>query len=334
MSISVDVGTYNLVSCRRNKNNEFEYKKEINAFLELPLENRFVFNMMKNAGVPLIERDNVAYALGEAAVNMAYTMSALELKRPMKDGCVNPNEKDSFQIMSIMIHSLIDPIAKNGERLYYSVPSNAINQETDADYHSKILEAIFKSYESEDGYKVDARPINEALAIIYAELAQKAYTGIGISCGGGQVNVCYAMYGNPVFQFSIVNSGDWIDKQAAKATGESIAFINKEKEKIDLLKAPVNLVERAINTQYRLMIEKTVTGIKNGFVNAKNSVKTKEPINVVVAGGTACATGFDTIFKECLLEAKVGIDIGAVTRPKDALYSVAKGCLLASENAG
>jgi hypothetical protein len=142
------------------------------------------------------------------------------------------------------------------------------------------------------------------------------------------------MYGNPVFQFSIVNSGDWIDKQAAKATGESIAFINKEKEKIDLLKAPVNLVERAINTQYRLMIEKTVTGIKNGFVNAKNSVKTKEPINVVVAGGTACATGFDTIFKECLLEAKVGIDIGAVTRPKDALYSVAKGCLLASENAG
>jgi actin-like ATPase involved in cell morphogenesis len=334
VSISVDVGTYNLVSCRRNKNNEFEYKKEINAFLELPLENRFVFNMMKNAGVPLIERDNVAYALGEAAVNMAYTMSALELKRPMKDGCVNPNEKDSFQIMSIMIHSLIDPIAKNGERLYYSVPSNAINQETDADYHSKILEAIFKSYESEDGYKVDARPINEALAIIYAELAQKAYTGIGISCGGGQVNVCYAMYGNPVFQFSIVNSGDWIDKQAAKATGESVAFINKEKEKIDLLKAPVNLVERAINTQYRLMIEKTVTGIKNGFVNAKNSVKTKEPINVVVAGGTACATGFDTIFKECLLEAKVGIDIGAVTRPKDALYSVAKGCLLASENAG
>jgi actin-like ATPase involved in cell morphogenesis len=98
MSISVDVGTYNLVSCKRGKNNEFEYKKEVNAFLELPLENRFVFNMMKNAGVPLIERDNVAYALGEAAVNMAYTMSALELKRPMKDGCVNPNEKDSFQI--------------------------------------------------------------------------------------------------------------------------------------------------------------------------------------------------------------------------------------------
>jgi len=48
---------------------------------------------MKTAGVPLIERENVAYALGESAVNMAYTLPTLELKRPMKDGCVNPKEK-------------------------------------------------------------------------------------------------------------------------------------------------------------------------------------------------------------------------------------------------
>jgi actin-like ATPase involved in cell morphogenesis len=161
MACGFDVGTYNLVCCHRDKDGNFVYNREVNAFLELPLENRFVFNMMKNAGVPLIERDNVAYALGEAAVNMAYTMSALELKRPMKDGCVNPNEKDSFQIMSIMIHSLIDPVVKNGERLYYSVPSNAINQETDADYHSKILEAIFKSYESEEGYKINNKVYNK-----------------------------------------------------------------------------------------------------------------------------------------------------------------------------
>lgn len=32
MSISVDVGTYNLVSCKRGKNNEFEYKKKLMHF--------------------------------------------------------------------------------------------------------------------------------------------------------------------------------------------------------------------------------------------------------------------------------------------------------------
>lgn len=331
MALSFDVGTFNLVFCRRDDKGNFVYKREVNAFLELPLENRFVFNMMKNAGVPLIERDKVAYALGEAACEMAYTMGQMELKRPMIHGCVNPKEKDAFQIMSIMIHSLIEGITKDGEVLYYCVPANAINQETDADYHQRILEAIFKAYKSETGLKVDAHPINEALALIYAELGKKAFTGIGISCGAGQVNICYAMYGNPVFAFSLVNSGDWIDRQAAKATGESVAFINKEKTKIDLSKAPTTLIERAIQTQYRLMIEHTVTGIKKGFSDITKTVRTDAPVDVVIAGGTSSPYGFATMFKEALQQVDLPIKIGEVIKPNDPLFSVSRGCLIAAE---
>jgi len=331
--LGFDCGTYNLVCCSRDKERNFSYKREVNAFLELPLENRFVFNMMKTAGVPLIEREKVAYALGEAAVNMTYTMSALELKRPMIHGCVNPKEKDAFQIMSIMMHSLIDNVKKDGEVLYYCVPSNAINQDTDADYHQRILDAIFKAYRNETGYKVDAHPINEALALVYAELAQKAFTGIAMSFGGGMINVCYAMYGNPAFKFAIVNSGDWIDRQAAKATGESISFINKEKTKIDLTKQPTNLVERAIHTQYRLMIEHTVTGLKQGFSDVTKTVRTDAPVDVVIAGGTSSPNGFGELFRETISQADLPIKIGTIIKPSDPLYSVSRGCLLAAEAA-
>lgn len=329
-----DCGTYNLVSCHRDKGGDFVYKREVNAFLELPLDNRFVFNMMKRAEVPLIERDNVAYALGEAAVNMTYTMSALELKRPMIHGCVNPKEKDAFQIMSIMIHSLIDGVKKDGDLLYYCVPANAINQETDADYHQRILDAIFKAYKDETGYRVEAHPINEALALVYAELGKKAYTGIAMSFGGGMINVCYAMYGNPVFSFAIVNSGDWIDKQAAKATGESISFINKEKTKIDLIKQPNTLVERAIHTQYRLMIEHTVSGLKKGFSDVTKTVRTDAPVDVVIAGGTSSPNGFANLFREVIEQTTLPIKIGDIIKPDDPLYSVARGCLIAAEAAG
>ena len=331
--IGFDCGTYNLVSCKRDEKNNFVYKREVNAFLELPLENRFVFNMMKSAGVPLIERDKVAYALGEASVNMTYTMSQLELKRPMIHGCVNPKEKDAFQIMSIMIHSLIDGVTKDGEVLYYCVPANAINQETDADYHQRILDAIFKAYKNDQGMKVDAHPINEALALVYAELGKKAFTGIGISFGAGMVNICYALYGNPVFAFALVNSGDWIDRQAAKATGENISFINKEKTKIDLTKAPTTLVERAIHTQYRLMIEHTVSGIKKGFADITKTVRADTPVDVVIAGGTSSPSGFQTLFKETIQQADLPIKIGEIIKPNDPLYSVARGCLLAAEAA-
>jgi hypothetical protein len=85
MAIGFDCGTYNLVACNRNEKGDFVYKREINAFLEIPLEYKFVFNMMKKSGVPMILREDksVAYALGEAAIEMAYTMPQIDLRRPM-----------------------------------------------------------------------------------------------------------------------------------------------------------------------------------------------------------------------------------------------------------
>lgn len=331
MSIGFDVGTFSLICAKRNKK-EIEFNKGLNSFIEIPLENRFLFNMMKNSGVPLIERDNIGYVLGEAAVNMAYTLASLELKRPMSNGCVNPKEKSAFEILQIMIHSLVGEIENDNEKLYYCVPANAVNTETDAEYHQKIIHSIFKSYESETGYKLDPHPINEALAIVYAEMEKKAYTGIGISFGGGMCNICYAMYGNPVFQFAIVNSGDWIDKQAAKATGESTTVINKEKMGVDLSKEPSNMLERAINTQYRIMIEKTIQGIKEGLSNAKTNVRSAGAVDVVVAGGTSSIAGFDVLFKEAMKNANLSVEIGNVTRAENPTYTIAKGCLIAAEN--
>lgn len=336
MAIGADVGTYNLVVCKRDKDKNFVFKREINAFIEIPLNDRFVFNMMKNSGVPLIEwkEANVAYALGEAAVNIAYSMNQLELKRPMVSGTLNPKEKHAQQIMNIMLHSLLDNVSSNKEILYYSVPANAVNSETDADYHSFILKAMFDSFEDEQTHhKVDAHPINEALAIVYAELENKARTGIGVSCGGGMVNVAFAIFGAPVFNFSLVNSGDWIDKQAAKATGESIAFINKEKEKVNLLEASDSMVQRAIKAQYEIMIQKTITGIKKGLEDVGNKARTNKPIDIIVAGGTSSPVGFDVLFSDLIKKANLPIEIGNVIRPTDPLYSVAKGCLLAAEAA-
>jgi hypothetical protein len=334
MTCGFDCGTYNLVCCKRDQNNNFVYKREINSFIELPITNdKFVFNMMKNAGVPLIEWPDagIAYALGEAAVNIAYTMNQLELKRPMYKGCLNPKEKNAQQIMNIMIHSLIDTATPN-EKLYYTIPANAVNEETDADYHSLVLKAMFDSFEDDNGNKVSANPINEALCLIYAELQKKAYTGISVSCGSGMVNICFAIFGAPVFKFSLVNSGDWIDAQTARVTGENIAFINQEKLKLDLLADSDNMVQRALKSQYQIMIQKTVNGIKEGLEKVGSKAKFSDNVDLVVAGGVSLPNGFDKLFFEAIKNTNLPIKIGNVIRPVDPLYSVARGALLAAEN--
>jgi actin-like ATPase involved in cell morphogenesis len=333
MAIGFDAGTYNLVCCTRDDKKDFVYDREVNAFLEIALEDRLVFQMMKTVGVPLIERSNKAYALGEKAVRMAYTLAQLELKRPMKDGCVNSKERDAYEVMSIMLHSLLEGNVKsNNDILYFSVPANAINEETDAEFHTNILDSIFKAYESDEGYKVKAFPINEGLALVYAELKADNYTGIGISFGAGMVNLCFAMFGVPVFTFAIVNSGDWIDKMAAKATGESITFINQEKTKVNLSSNPANIIERAIQTQYRIMVEKTVTVIKKGLSEAGKKARSDKPVDIVIAGGTSLPVGFDTLFRDVIKQTELPIQVGKIVRPDDPLFSVARGCLVAAEN--
>ena len=346
MSVGFDAGTYNLVLCRRDENGKFIYKKEVNAFLEIPIEdnNRFVFNMMRTAKldegtprerpVPIAEdkETKMAYVMGEAAINMAYTINTLEVKRPMKDGCLNPREKNAQRIMNKMVHGLIETSSPD-ETLYFSKPANAINEETDADYHTKVLEAIFKAFKDKEGNRVKAHSINEGLALVYAELAAKQWTGCGISFGAGMVNVCFAIYGSPIFEFSLVNSGDWIDKMAGKAIGESSTYINKEKLKLDFTKDVPELAQRAIKAQYEIMIQKTITGIKKGLEKSENKVRSDNPIDIVIAGGTSCPNGFDVVFRNTIAQAGLPIPVGSIIRPQDPLYSVARGCLLAAEAA-
>jgi hypothetical protein len=332
--MGLDCGTYNLIRAKRGeKENEVKYKKEVNAFLEISLDDRYTFNMLKNTGkVQLIEKDKVAYIVGEAAMKMSYALPKLELKRPMRNGCLNSSEKDAFRNLMIMIHSLMGEVENDKEIVYYSVPANALNEKTDADFHQKVLEDIFKRY-NVNGKTVQAYPINEALALVFAELGDKAFTGIGLSFGGGMVNFCYSVYSRPVVQFSLVNSGDWIDQQTALVTGENVVTINKIKHTIDLTKSYNNTVERAIQAQYKILIEKTIANVKKALVSAGNAVRADEPVDIILGGGTVSPNGFEELVGTAIKESEFPIPIGHIHKPKDHLYSVAKGTLIAAENA-
>jgi hypothetical protein len=207
-----------------------------------------------------------------------------------------------------------------------------LNEETDIDYHREVLKQIFEKYEF-NGKKVLPYPINEGLALVYAELQHKHLTGIGISFGAGMVNLCFANRSMPVFQFSLVNSGDWIDSQAARASAVSPTRINRDKEKVDLLATPKDEIERAIITQYHIMIRKTIKGIKRGLETTSDKIPTDEPIDIILGGGAASPPGFEKVVKDAIADIGFPCEVGEVRRPSDHLYAVVRGCLEAAEAA-
>ena len=71
-----------------------------------------------------------------------------------------------------------------------------------------------------------------------------------------------------------------------------------------------------------------------GESNNTNSAVLLGGTLTLVAGGTSMPKGFDAMFKRVLEQAKItNLKLGDVIRPQDPLYSVARGCLIAAENA-
>jgi hypothetical protein len=82
------------------------------------------------------------------------------------------------------------------------------------------------------------------------------------------------------------------------------------------------------------MVEKTITGIKKGLTNSEDkAARTDGDVDMIVAGGTSAMKGFDVLFNDVAMSADLPLKIGKIVRPEDPLYSVARGCLVAAENA-
>lgn len=325
--IGLDIGTYNII-CARMENEQLSLNKEINAFFSLNVENKFMVNMLEKNGAPIIKLDEKAIILGEAARDLAISMGQ-EFKRPMKNGILSINEKDAFNILAFIIHSIIGDI-ENDSIAYYSIPADAINTDTNASYHQKIIQNIMDKYNRNDK-KIYAYPINEALCIVYSELQKENRTGIAISWGAGMVNVVHSILGVPTFEFSLTNSGDWIDEQAAKHCGETASYMNKIKEEIDLSKEPANSIERSIVYHYQILVDNAIKGIINGIEQVGSKANPGKPISIVLAGGTASPNGFVEFFNKSIEKSKFPLEVGDIKIAKDHLYAVSKGALLASQ---
>src|SRR5262249_48949696 len=132
-----------------------------------------------------------------------------EARRPMLHGVLNPDEPHGLGVMRSILAKMLGPAAFPGQSGYFSVPAVVPGEKSGIGFHEATIRQIL----NELGY--EGTPIEEGLAVVFGELGETNYTGIGISCGSGLCNVCLAVLSVPVMSFSIPKAGDFIDSQAA-----------------------------------------------------------------------------------------------------------------------
>jgi len=320
MAKGLDIGTMNIICAEKDKE-DIVFTQQRNAFMELDSSD-LTKTMLDISKVLYIERKDGISLLGEDAFKFA-TIFEKEARRPMTHGIISPKEKEAIPIMKLIVSEVLGQPKKQNEVLYISTPANPIDTDMNVLYHKKTMEMLTK------GMKYDTHVIDEGLAVIYSELAENNFTGIGISVGAGMTNVTLAYLATPLMSFSIARGGDWIDEQAAKSTGMPKEHVTATKEKISKLGKEVKMgsVEGALTVYYDALMTYV---IKN--LNRKLAEITPPNVAfpVAIAGGSATPDGFFELFEKRLREANLRVDLAKIKHVKDPLLSVARGCLIAA----
>ena len=169
--------------------------------------------------------------------------------------------------------------------------------------------------------------MTEGLAVVYSELADTQYTGIGMSFGAGMCNIVYSFMGMPVFAFSLSRGGDWIDSHAAKHTDETNNVITAIKEKADFsLYDSTHGIQRAISIYYESLLTYVVEQFKELYANTpkKQLPNVTMEMPIVIAGGTSLVLGFVERLKE-LIDDDFPVPISEIKHAQEPLFAVSNG---------
>lgn len=331
MAKGLDVGT-SFIVLSKEENNNIIYTDFRDAFYIIKPTTPVATKMIEkglSGKVFVKDNDGSFILLGKDAIEKAIERNDLA-RRPMYKGVVSVKEKESRRILAFILKEVVGQPTETNEKLVFCIPAQPIDQE-DEDFDVGYHEDVVKSILSECGYNPKA--INEAEALCYAELENDDYTGISISAGSGMHNICVMLNGEPTVLLSTTKSGDWIDRMASVATGENDSVVQAEKENGEFTvgEPNENQILAAVSSYYERLIDYTTKQLSAALTEHKALPKFKEPLAIVIAGGTSLANGYVDMFKKKLEENDFPLKIKEIRHAKDPLHSVSKGCLIAAK---
>lgn len=342
MSKSLDVGTAFLVKGEIDVTEEPAFTKERNCFLQAAATDDTEETLKEN-NWSYAKYEDKHYILGEDAIKLKNLLTVGNqdssivmtkiggLRRPMKDGILNTGaEKLSVAIIQKLIANLLGPPSKPKEMLCFCAPGDPVDKNLSVIFHRTMITNFLKSL----GYTVECIP--EALAIIFSQRpvaedpdeGEIPFTGIGMSWGAGMANICFCMKKMPLINFSVAQSGDFIDEQAAKTAGINVSAMTRYKENhLDLNNVDYSDIRQAaLDIFYQNTIEHALNNFAEKFNKLDNKIEF--PLEIVIAGGTACVPGFLEKFKSVISGLELPFAIKNIRLADNPFYAVSHGCLV------
>jgi hypothetical protein len=321
--MGVDVGTSKIVATRR-MGKELQAATQINAFIPVPYSPVTERTLQSQPDISYFRDGDELVIFGSATERLANLFNA-ESRRPMADGLLNPRERAAMPVLEAILETMVPKARNADESLAFSVPAAVPGREAELTYHEATLRRFFQGL----GYK--PVPLNEGLAVVFAELERENFTGIGISFGGGMCNAALAFLSIPSILVGIPKGGDFIDRSVGAVVNEQPTRVKVLKEEgCDLSKPPGGKLEGALSIYYEELVETVVEALRRSLSRAEKLPRTDRPLPVVLAGGTAKPRGFRELFERTLKARPFPVEISDVRLASDPVTATGRGALVAA----
>lgn len=319
----LDLGTSKLVLATLN-GQKVSFAPQLNAFVEIPYSKMTEQMLARENILHQTEVDHL-YAYGNRSDEFAKFLDG-DTRRPMQSGLLNPSEPRNLEMLELLLTRLCGR-AVDEERLCFSIPSAPPDRSSDLIFHERSVQNMLERL----GYQAQA--VNEGLAVVYSELKDANFTGIGMSFGGGMCNICLAYLGLPVLTVATTAAGDYIDHSAASVTGETPTTIRLHKENaaesgFTLDGSAGSPIDRALCVYYADVIETAVAALRDAMDQSKKLPRFTAPIPIVCAGGTTMAGKFLAKLRSVAADTRLPIRISEIFLAKDPFNATAKGALV------
>jgi hypothetical protein len=261
----------------------------------------------------LLERDEVSFAecdgalilLGDAAEEWSKLLQA-NLVPLLPDGQLPASDPFSRQILSLMIDAMLPAATFSNETCCFTVPGELMPAVAgpEREFFSRLV--ALRGY----------RPaiVGQGMAVVLAELADAGFTGIGISLGASQC------------EFALVRNGIEHARCAIPwGTSEIAADLAVEEAAAQSVRPSSTSIADRILTYFlvELLLEAGARiGQNDGF-----RILT-QPVAITCTGGITARLGFETLLQQAWQRAAWPIHISGLRVAADALYTVARGCLI------
>lgn len=308
-----------------------------NAFIELA-KTEDINQVLKQNSFQYVEDDKNVYVIGEDAIRFAQMLPGkIELRRPLQNGVLNPNEEQKMLVLNELVRSTIGTAPDKNSVVCFCVSSPPLDDSPNNVFHERRLKGMFENL----GWQT--KVIEEGLAVVLSENPSAVdsdgktlpATGIGVSFGSGRVNIVVAYKGIVGIGMSIGKCGDWLDAEVSSQLNIPVSQVTKFKEtklNFDNINEDSDL-EFALDAYYSEMLRYVFEKFAHKF---RQEMKNKEggydfPIDLIVAGGTSMPKGFINKVKRVIRNLDLPFEIKDVVHAKDPRNAVAKGLLMRAE---